>query len=147
MTNKPKESMHLSHLFEHEILYKTPETFKVKKETLETKKISIFHSADELNNQDLNFLQKVMQSVGYKLDTDCLLLNSKDHHQKLKDIKSNYILIFGDSEYDHFSKFEAYKIISKKEQRLSKFDTLESIQNSTELKKKLWNKLKEIFNK
>jgi len=106
----------------------------------------IIHEAhsDYVNDSDLDFLNKVLASVKLSMD-DVALFN--EFHHSITSIDSEFdfkIVVMMGVSIDPYE-FEYYHILENKGTKYLKTDSLEKIQQSVELKKKLWKKLKELF--
>lgn len=108
-------------------------------ESLTTKKITMAF-VNKMNEEEKEFFNKIISAIKIEIsDLDLVFLNETDINNIYK--KNGIVLIWD----DNISEENKYRIILTEKNKLLKTDGLLKINNSKDLKARLWNCLKSLF--
>ncbi|MCC6721158.1 MAG: hypothetical protein IT243_03085 [Bacteroidia bacterium] len=108
-------------------------------ESLTTKKITMAF-VNKMNEEEKEFFNKIISAIKIEIsDLDLVFLNETDINNIYK--KNGIVLIWD----DNISEENKYRIILTEKNKLLKTDGLLKINNSQDLKARLWNCLKSLF--
>ena len=104
-------------------------------------------SDDLLNQNDLDLLMKIVESGLKYTRNDFALVNTAKFpvNQVLEEISYSYLISFGVNLSDFYSQTDLYTVHKAESSMLLFSETLASMHNDDQKKKKLWLALKSMF--